>query len=545
MKKTLSAILTAALLLSSMAGCSGGGSSSSGDPSAASSSADSSSQAAPSSSGAESQPAANEPVILKGWGAKTFTDATGITSYNEQLAWQLIEEKTGIKVDWTVVTAANNNASTQFGLLMASNDLPDFFVDINPLQLEEFGRKGALIPLEEYMQNDMPSFSALMETDPNARGEITSADGHIYFFPRLHNNVATRCWPGFMIRQDWLEQAGLEVPETTEEFYQALKAIKEKVPTCTKPYTGDIKPLVWAFGVGSRGTGNANDDFFIEDGDLKYGPTDPRYKDALEYLNKLYAEGLIDPEWNGISGDQITTNMVTEMSASSFGSFAGALGKYNQLLSADGKGTPLVAVAPLIGPTGTRGTQGMHTSIDPGYGGAITVACKNPEAVVRLFDYTYGEEGRLCIYFGREGDTYTMVDGVPTYTEKVTGSEFGTLDYLNNYVANVSCYPSCLPTEQYRATLSEAGIKGNEETTQYAGELKVPSLRFSDTEIANVNAILRDLNAYVDENFAAFVSGQKGFDQWDAFQAGFEKLRLEELGSIYQASYERFKEAIK
>lgn len=486
----------------------------------------------------------NAPVTLKAWGAFTFDNQSGKTSYNEQLLWQEIEKRLNIKVEWTTVSAAERQQL--FSLMMSSGDLPDFVVDVNPLQLEEFGRLGALLPLGDYIEK-MPGLQALLLSDPQARPSITSADGSIYFFPRLME-PATRFWPGMMIRGDWLEELGLKVPTTTQELFDALVAIQEKHPECTKPITGQsvtLGVLVWPFGVGMRGTGNENDDFFVEGGQIKFGPTDPRFRDALIYLNKMYEAGLIDKEITSNTAAQVRTNMLTGDSALTFGSFAGNLSTFNNLFNADGKGMPLDPVPPLYGPTNERTSMGHHTSIDLGYGGAICATTDKADAVVRLFDYLYSDEGRELLYWGVEGKTFEIADGKHVFTEEVTKSELGILNYLNNYSGNTSCFPAALPLEFYHATLSEKGRAGNLETTEISmqNDKKVPALRYSAEEISQVNAILGDIKPYVDENFVAFIIGTKDVEDdaaWEGYLAGFRGLRLTELTDLYNTAYARF-----
>ena len=155
-----------------------------------------------------SEESGSEPITIKGWGAFTFDEQSGITSYNEQLIWKEVENRLNIKVDWTTVPAADK--STLFSLAMSdSGNLPDFIVDMSPLIYEEFGRAGALIALNDYITPEkMPNLYGLLEEYPDARASITSADGNIYFFPRIME-VATRYWSGWFIREDFLEEAGL------------------------------------------------------------------------------------------------------------------------------------------------------------------------------------------------------------------------------------------------------------------------------------------------------------------------------------------------
>ncbi len=170
---------------------------------------------------------------ITGWGALNFSDQIGITSYSQQYLWQAVEERLGIKVDWTTVPQSDKQA--MFSLVMADPaNLPAMFVDMDPLSWEEFGRMGALQALNDYITPEvMPNLCALIAQDPEIKAAITSADGNIYF-PRIME-APTRYWCGYFIREDFLEACGLEVPATTEEFYNACTAIKEKIDTVEYP----------------------------------------------------------------------------------------------------------------------------------------------------------------------------------------------------------------------------------------------------------------------------------------------------------------------
>jgi putative aldouronate transport system substrate-binding protein len=484
-------------------------------------------------------------VVLRGWGSFTFDDTTGLTSFSDQIAWQEITRKTGIRVDWTTVTALANNDNIQFGLLMASGDLPDFFASIRPVMYEQYGRMGALLPLEDIIKTSIPNLDRFLVNDPEVRGSVTSPDGRIFFVPRIMP-PETRNYQGFYIRKDWLELVGLPPPDTVDELYATLVAFRDRIPGATKPFTSDPRPLIYSWGVGTRANGNMNDDTFVEDGQIKFGPTDPRFRQALQFINRMYSEGLLDPEYMGITNAQLTTNFMTNASGAAWGSWSGFLQMLNNLYNRDGRGEPLIALAPLAGPTGFRGTQGRHPAIDLITGGAIASSSRRVDDVARLFNFLYSDEGITTFYYGVEGDTYRMVAGVPTYTEKVTTSPLGLLGFVNNYIGHLGRSNTLYPVSVYYSILSPEGIRGVEMSTANMGTIKVPALRFTEQEVMDINAILQDINTYVDTNVAAFITGSRNINsnaEWNAFVAGFDRLRLTELLRHYNASYQRFLQA--
>jgi len=346
--------------------------------------------------------------------------------------------------------------------------------------------------------------------------------------------------------EEYEAQIGMKIPETTDDLYNVFKAIKEKYPE-KYPLFLDPRPLIWAFGVGSRGTGHQND-FFVENGEIKYGPIDPRYKDALMYLNKLYSEGLLDREYLSINSgwtDEGIARAVQEIGACTFGSNAGYLTKFNRLLEAAGKNPGFVAMKPPQGPTGERNILGRHNEIDPTCGAVITVKSKYAVEITKMIDYLYSEEGRLLVDFGREGETYVMKDGKPVYTEEVLNHPTLTLlDFLNKYVGSVSTWATVLMPEHYLATLTDhQALLGNEIAVKYGGDKKPPVLHFTDEELKRVQELTRDIDTYVDENIHAFIMGEKSFDEYDSFLKGFDAIGVNELIDLYNAAYQRFKTA--
>ncbi|MEK3721278.1 extracellular solute-binding protein [Paenibacillus sp. FSL H8-0034] len=494
----------------------------------------------------------DKPLTVTGW--TDFIPApgsTGVSSYSDQILWKEIAKKTNISVKWeTTAAPAADEFKQQLGLIMASGKIPDIIGHIDPLLADQYGRQGALQPLEDLIKKNAPNLQKILDSTPAVKGQITSPDGHIYFFPRLLLDPRTQAFAGYMIRGDWLQKVGMKAPDTTDELYQVLKAFKEKDPNGNGkadeiPFTDNPNPIIWAFGVGSRGP-NSTDDFFVEDSKIKYGPTDPRYKDALQYLNKLYSEGLLDPEYEKMKGDVRDGRIMNEQSGFIYGSNAGYLTKYNKMLQGAGKTPGFNALAAPKGPTGERNILGRHNEIDPGRGVSISSTTKNAVELTKLMDYFYSNEGATLLYFGTEGDTYTMKDGVPTYTDKVANDpKLDILGYLNTYVGYVSGWPSAQIPEHYLATLSDEGKKGNALAVQYAGKKKVPALHFTQEELNEVQTLQRDINTYIDENMNAFIRGKKPFSEYDAFQAGLKKIGSDKLAELYGKAYARFIAALK
>lgn len=479
---------------------------------------------------------------LKGWGAYAFDPSTGLTSYKEQIYWKAVEEKFDVDIEWEIASTASGAHITQFGLIMASGNLPDFFTGYNKmLSLEEYGRMGAIMDVSPLIEGGhMPNLSAILEEYPDVRASITSADGAIYIIPRVMIDYETRAWPGFNIRGDILEELNMSAPTTTDELYEVLKAMKN-IDGVVYPFCGDYRPLFYAFGVAVRATGNnADADIFVEDGQIKFAPWDVRYKAALEYLSKLASEGLIASTY-----DQIA-DMTSGASMMTFGSFAGCLDRINGLFEAEIGKRPLIALDYFTGPEGYKGNASVHRAIDSNWCSGISTACKNPELAAQILDYALGKEGGDILFYGIEGVDYTRDEnGEVIRSEEAMNSPLGILTWSNNYVGNYSCLSSAYTAEAYQSTLTAEARRGNDmaTATTAADPSVAPIMRYTADEIAAVNEICLDLNTYVDENMTAFVFGTRSLSEWDDYVAGFETLRVNELLTILNAAYGRYIEA--
>ena len=144
---------------------------------------------------------------------------------------------------------------------------------------------------------------------------IKTDEGHYYVFPFIRGDEALCHTIGPMIREDWLNELGLEVPTTIDEWHTVLTAFKEE--------KGATAPLTWEYTMGAL----TNEDpfayafgacrnFFIgDDGKVHFGATEPGYKDYLTTFNQWYEEGLLDPDLATLALEQVSAKMTSDRAA--------------------------------------------------------------------------------------------------------------------------------------------------------------------------------------------------------------------------------------
>ncbi|MCZ8517838.1 hypothetical protein O9H85_37270 [Paenibacillus filicis] len=213
-----------------------------------------------------------------------------------------MEKKSGIHLDIKQISIDNRD---KLNLMFASRQYPDLMLrsDASPLQMETAQNAGDIVPFSNLLKY-APNWTKLLQTNPAAKKAITTADGNIYALGLVQqNNVYLGIRDQWLINKKWLDQLGLRVPTTTEQFaYALLRRMPESgdIPKDVIPfyfrwdqYVGGPLDL---FG-GSFGILVPDQNYVaVENGKIRFQAMNPEVKKPLAYLHRLYEEGLIPPE---------------------------------------------------------------------------------------------------------------------------------------------------------------------------------------------------------------------------------------------------------
>lgn len=495
----------------------------------------------------------NEGTTLTYWVGMDANLATRVQSYNDVAMYKQREKDSGIHIEF--IHPAIGQEAEQFNLLLASNDLPDIIEyewHKYPGGPQAAIEDGIIIPLNDYLEY-APNFKKALTGDSDL-AEVyerasTTDDGKYYGFTTL-NTGEYRVFGGPCIRRDWLEDLGLEMPETIDEWTEVLTAFKEKknakVPLTGTADTlclgGNVSTFSGAFGVGNR--------WYVDGDKVMYGPMQDGYKEYLTLLNKWYKEGLLDKDITSNKSNLVDARITNgESGALVNGYIGGSIGRYLKQKETEEPSYDLVG-APY--PVKNKGDVNQFAYIESDVNSArtlaITTACKNPEKAIAWADYWYGKEGYMLLNFGVEGDSYTMVDGSPVYTDKI-------LKNSENLSVNEALLLNCRATspapgfkqapeylqqyyeyDQQNETLNlwTANVAGSRKTT-------LPSLNSTSEEMDIISSIKADLSTYVNECIWNFVSGKTSLDKYDEFREELVKtFRVEEYRDVLQKQYDRY-----
>lgn len=141
-------------------------------------------------------------------------------------------------------------------------------------------KDGIIIDIEPYLEEYAPNYKRMIEEDPELLKQSKTDSGAVYGFHAI-NGSDKRLFGGFMLRSDWLEELGLEVPETISEWEHVLTEFKEK-KNATAPISTDlssfISHMIPAYDIAQK--------FYLEDGKVQYGAITENYKTFLAEMNK-------------------------------------------------------------------------------------------------------------------------------------------------------------------------------------------------------------------------------------------------------------------
>ena len=237
-------------------------------------------------------------VIYNNSGAFSVTGAEAGSDESVYKEMQdYILQETGVKVEIIMPPSDGSAAAEKLNLLLAGGDQIDAWWG----SWTDYASDGIILPLTDYVK--APEGQALYELwEPWGAWEgVTDTDGTIWAIPRMTDTTPYQVF----VRNDWLELAGMEMPETMEELNEYLYKIKE-----LDPYgNGETIPLMIEKGGSTDVLDRVESVFlggYVETGNGKWlDPKDNKvkpewiadgYVDFLKQLNRWYEDGIIHKE---------------------------------------------------------------------------------------------------------------------------------------------------------------------------------------------------------------------------------------------------------
>jgi len=498
-------------------------------------------------------PIVNEPVTLKVFAGQPPT----IQDYKTNEFTLDYAEKTGVNIEWEV--APSNALNDKRKISLASGSYPDVYFAAMVTKEEEmmYGPGGVFIPLNDLIDEYAVAVKQCFEDFPGSRDLTTAPDGNIYSLANMSDTIHTQCSQKYWINKVWLDNLGLSVPKTTEEFYNVLKAFKEQDPN--KNGKPDEIPFYNRKNEDSRFVNtlinsfiqNDKNGFYVDDNDkIQAAYITEEWREGLRWINKLVSEKLLDEtsfsatmeQAKAItgSGDVLQLGAFIDQGPVQFFDMAGERHK------------DFICIDVLKGPKGQQ--NAMYDKSGNVRTGALVVTnqCKNPEVVLRWTDYFYTQEGILKMRFGEEGvawrnaepdeKSYTGEKAVWAKLSPIGGAQnicwaqltASSFNHHTQQVGGEDIYSaSGLETRLYQATINSC--------FPYIPKKYIPELYLSGDAMKKIAQPLNDIKTYVEESIVRFAIGDLSLDKdWDEYVKNIEQIGVQDILNEYQGPYEAY-----
>ena len=317
-------------------------------------------------------------------------------SYEDNAYTRFLKDDLNIEVvyDWI---ASSSDYDEKMNLCIGSGTIPEM-MNVNATQYRALLKYDMIQPLDQYFEDyasdKLKGFvesggEELKKCITNDKGEMMAIPA-----PSMMVGEMNEMW----IRQDWLDNLGLEVPRTWDE----MAAVAEAFVTQDPDGNGEDDTI------GILGPGNSNhindigdnqfglDPLFCsfqsypqywlqdEDGTVKYGSIQPETRVALEKIQKLYTDKLIDPEM------LVRNNCQEAVLSGKVGIFFGpwwsgyTVGEATLAGEADWRA--------YFTPLSEDGKYYTHMPDPTSKYVVVSKSCKNPEAAFKIISYLVANE---------------------------------------------------------------------------------------------------------------------------------------------------------
>lgn len=483
-----------------------------------------------------------------------------------------IQQMAGVNVDWTVICGSGDEINAQYLSMMASGNYPDIiqWQHNNDYTggVAQMYADGICIRLNEVIDQYMPNYKALLEANPHVAKTLMDDEGNYLYFTVINplnsdlEKVAVTWW-GLMMRQDWLDNVGMEAPTTIDEWYEVLTAFKEGDPNGN----GELDEI--PFDAGSAGhflfmpAFGIQNGWYVdpETGKVAYGQYTEKYKAYLETMAKWYAEGLLQ----NIYTDEVGTLAASadpNIYADLAGSWKGLSNYWEQRLPQVLEKNPNADFVAVQWPQYVNGNGEFYADrYGMGYGdrysAVISTDCKNIEAAARLIDQMYTEEGTNCTTWGTiEGDpinpewtgghgTYTVDEnGVKHETEWANQMTENFYDgaFANKYryaMSHVS-FPRWGAADYLAATREQRYVDSAMMWAKASNALEYPNAITLSTDAQKAVAEIENIGNYISEMTCKFITGVEPLTNFDTYMDNLQKMGIDNLVALYQEAYDSF-----
>lgn len=354
-------------------------------------------------------------------------------------------------IDVEFVAVPRSEEINNLNVLMAAGTAPDIIFTYNEGAVYSWAQQGGLMDLGPAIEEHGPQLKEYL-ADSLQYGIF---DGVQYAVVARRVNLQKY---SSLIRKDWLDALSLPIPTTTEETYEALKAFKQNnmggertIPFGFALAPDSYEPVIWSFI--KEQSDEARYLRSVTIGSREYPILMDGHKDALQFLNKLYNEGLLDPDFaldkDKKKKDEHFVNGYTGLYSFDSGQAFGN-GESSAVMTLESNVSG-AEVAPVLPWTDFEGKNRQPAYNPSGMYIMVPSFSKRTAEAIKYLNWMAQDEVIQYMAFGEEGVHHNLVDGYPVRNSSeedqkllyntgdmliiTNGIDFGSAENNNEYMA--------------------------------------------------------------------------------------------------------------
>ncbi len=514
MKKRITALLLAGVMMLSLCACGGGQADVTGE-------------------------AANDP-LTKDDVITMLVPSNASWPYREDWKlWEYMSEGSGATLE--VSSLPSSDAVTKWSLMFAGRDtLPDIMAFSMGSDALKYAGEG-LIALED-LEAYMPVYNAWKNSLSEDEYEIIiknriTADGKIYYTPATGREGKTRM-RGWLYREDIFKKHDLKAPETFDELYEVSKKLKELYPNS---YPFSTRSMSYVFDI----IGSSFDKWWEydayydhDDEEWRWGATEDTALEVVSFYNKMISEKLAPADMVTMNNNSFEELVLTDRTFI-MPHLQLRIDYFNNLAKDKNPEFKVQAFVPPVANAekgvamierGDVETMGLSVC-DTGKAEGIANAAK-------FIDWMYTDEGMELLSWGKEGETYEVVDGKKKFITDENGSAPNALYGFQLYGSFTRLDPLAAEAMQTETTLETEAMLREHTLPYYPVTMW---LDFNDDEQMIIDTYNTGLKTYTQEMLMKFMLGQEPLSSFDTFRKTLEEMNVADVLAAYESAYNRVK----
>lgn len=459
-----------------------------------------------------------------------------IIDYNQMKFMKNVEKQIGIDIEWLVYT--ENAWKETKKLLFSSNDLPDAFYGtytLNYFDMLSLAGQNKVIPIEEYINKKEGNISRLLYKNKKYLDRLYQSDGHIYGVPTIQENK-TRATGNLFINKVWLDKLGMGVPKTTDEFINVLKAFKNARDLNGNMLYDEI-PISFKFNIGeifgAFGLVDNEDHWLLDNGKVIFTPINQQYMKAMEFMHRLYIEGLIDKEAFTQDSKGLSAKIVSEPPIVGF-FISDTLYKY----FGDDE-NPYTSMAPVKGTIGWQ-YKGMNSNDPIVSKSAFVITNENddPNLAFKWIDTMYEEDNIVQCYYGEYEDSISKtIDGDIIFLKRNRETPVSKINVPGRNGAYF------IDADIHNKTKFNKIVKESEALDKFYSPffkgMRMPQVQCSSEEAKRFLALQDKIIMYVEKRYLEWMVMGGIRDEWGDYIKELEEMGVNDMIKMYQDFYTR------